>query len=174
MGRRVVSGALGPVDLCPTATHGPVPGREGGCVGNEMADPSSKQEDTGGSFMNEVHLRGQIKTQPWTYDGNLYARISVRRDTQRPNRPARDGGGFDYVTVLFPGGVQQGLELRKNQMIAVHGWLQSRDVYETLADFLQRAASDESVNTTPTPKGETQPVHRSIVEVVADRWSVER
>ena len=174
MGRRVVSRVFGPVDFGPTATHGPVPGREGGRVGNEMADPSSNQEDTGGSFMNEVHLRGQIKTQPWTYDGNLYARISVRRDTQRPNRPARDGGGFDYVTVLFPGGVQQGLELRKNQMIAVHGWLQSRDVYETLSDFLQRAASEEKVEPALSPKGETQPVHRSIVEVVADRWSVER
>lgn len=124
--------------------------------------------------MNEVHLRGQIKTQPWTYDGNLYARISVRRDNQRPNRAARDGGGFDYVTVLFPGGVQQGVELRKNQVIAVHGWLQSRDIYETVTDFLQRAMGDDKAPPMVTPNREPQPVHRSIVEVVADRWSVER
>jgi hypothetical protein len=124
--------------------------------------------------MNEVHLRGQIKTQPWTYNGNLYARISIRRDNQRPGRPAREGGGFDYVTVLFPGGVQQGLELRKNQLIAVHGWLQSRDVYESLSDFLQRAGDSGQTDEKPHNSVEAQQVHRSIVEIVADRWSVER
>ena len=124
--------------------------------------------------MNEVHLRGQIKTQPWTYNGNLYARISIRRDTQRPSRTPREGGGFDYVTVLFPGGVQQGLELRKNQLIAVHGWLQSRDVYESLSDFLQRAGESGQTDEKPRNSVEAQQVHRSIVEIVADRWSVER
>ena len=91
--------------------------------------------------MNEVHLRGVIKTEPWRYDGNLYVRVSVRRDSQRPGRATGEGGSFDYVTVLFPGGAQRGLTFQKNQLLAVHGWLQSRDVHENLTDFLQRAGA---------------------------------
>ena len=122
--------------------------------------------------MNEVHLRGVVKTDPWRYDGNLYVRVSVRRDNQRPGRAARDGGSYDYVTVLFPGGAQQGLTFQRNQVIAVHGWLQSRDVHESLADFLQRAgAKAEAPGST---KGDLPAVHRSVVEVVADRWHLER
>ena len=54
--------------------------------------------------MNEVHIRGQVKTAPWSYSNNLYVRLSLRRDNQRPVRGAGDGGNFDYVTVMIPGG----------------------------------------------------------------------
>lgn len=122
--------------------------------------------------MNEVHLRGVVKTEPWRYDNNLYVRLSVRRDTQRPGRSPQAGGDFDYVTVLFPGGAAQGLELRRNQILAVHGWLQSRDVSESLSEFLRRAqpANGSAVEVPDDPPS----VHRSVVEVVADRWQIER
>ena len=124
--------------------------------------------------MNEVHVRGQIKTMPWRYDGNLYARISVRRDGDRPQRTRDNGGAFDYVTVMFPGGVAQGLEVRKDQVISVHGWLQSRDVHETLTDFLKRAnAPTKGITLKDAADQGEITVHRTITEIVADRWRIE-
>ena len=123
--------------------------------------------------MNEVHIRGQVKTEPWTYSGNLYARLSIRRDTDRPTRAPQDGGGFDYVTVMFPAGGQRGVVLRKGQYLQVHGWLQSRDVHETLADFLKRAGHRQSTTTQATAAEKMPIVHRSITEIVANRWRIE-
>lgn len=122
--------------------------------------------------MNEVHVRGQIKTNPWRYNGNLYARISVRRDGDRPRRTRDQGGAFDYVTIMFPDGVAHGLTMRKEQILSVHGWLQSRDVHETLADFLKRSKVKESSIALDHQQDVT--VHRSVTEIVADRWHIER
>lgn len=123
--------------------------------------------------MNEVHLRGTVKTLPWRYNGNLYIRLSVRRDNHRPGRTAGEGGNFDYVTVMIPGGANQGIELRRQQVVSVHGWLQSRDFHETLTEFLSRAnGAGKTVGDQLTVTDEVE-VHRSVVEVVADRWHVE-
>ena len=124
--------------------------------------------------MNEVHIRGQVKTAPWSYSNNLYIRLSLRRDNQRPLRGAGDGGNFDYVTVMIPGGALQGIELRRGQTLSVHGWLQSRDVHESLSEFVNRATGTAKavIDKLPASADEVE-VHRSIVEVVADRWSIE-
>ena len=124
--------------------------------------------------MNEVHIRGQVKTAPWSYSNNLYVRLSLRRDNQRPLRGAGDGGNFDYVTVMIPGGALQGIELRRGQTLSVHGWLQSRDVHESLTEFVNRAngSAKAVIEQLPSRADEVE-VHRSIVEVVADRWSIE-
>jgi len=126
--------------------------------------------------MNEVHVRGEVKSEPWTYDGNLYVRISVRRERDRPKRVAQDGGNYDYMTVVFPGMAEQGLALRKQQILAVHGWLQSRDVDETLANFLKRANGNKNgANDKNMPaNAESLSIHRSVTEIVAERWYVER
>jgi hypothetical protein len=129
--------------------------------------------------MNEIHVTGIAKSI-WTYDGNLYVRISVARDGGRPNRAPSAGGSFDYITVLFPGGAQQGLRLRKGQTITAHGWLQSRDVHEGLDDFLRRAQRRTNGSSNPEQAlaqveevlDEPLQVHRSVNEVVAERWSV--
>ena len=116
--------------------------------------------------MNEVHLSGQIK-RIWTYSDNLYLRLSVRRDPGRPRRSPREGGAYDYVTVVFPDGKDQ-LHFSPGQTITVHGWLQSRDFDESLVDFLKRAgatlsdAPDEII------------VHRTVTEIVAERWRVHK
>ena len=125
--------------------------------------------------MNEVHIQGQVKTAPWSYSNNLYVRISLRRDNQRPLRGAGDGGNFDYVTVMIPGGAQQGIELRRGQTLSVHGWLQSRDVHESLSEFVNRAngTAKAVIDQLPARADEVE-VHRSIIEVVADRWSIEQ
>ena len=125
--------------------------------------------------MNEVHIRGQVKTAPWSYSNNLYVRLSLRRDNQRPVRGAGDGGNFDYITVMIPGGALQGIELKRGQALSVHGWLQSRDVHESLSEFVNRAngAAKAVIEQLPSRADEVE-VHRSIVEVVADRWSIEQ
>ena len=117
--------------------------------------------------MNEVHLTGQIK-RVWTYDDNLYLRLSVRRDPGRPKRAPQAGGPYDYVTIVFPDGKHQ-LRFTSGQRLTVHGWIQSRDFDETLKDFLKRAPDGAE---TPLPPEQQRriAVHRSIIEVVAARW----
>jgi len=117
--------------------------------------------------MNEVHLSGQIK-RIWTYSDNLYLRLSVRRDPGRPRRSPRAGGLFDYVTAVFPDARGQ-LHFQPGQIITLHGWLQSRDFDETLADFLKRAGA-----TLPAALDAAPVVHRTVTEVVVERWKVER
>ena len=119
--------------------------------------------------MNEVHLHGQIK-RVWTYDDNLYVRLSVRRDPGRPKRPPQDGGPYDYVTVMFPGGRHQ-LSFTPGQYLTVHGWIQSRDFDETLRDFLKRAENADGLELSPKQLREIF-VHRSVNEVVVERWVI--
>ena len=124
--------------------------------------------------MNEIHLHGRVKTAPWRYDGTLYTRISVQRTADRPGRTPQTGGNYDYVTVQFPGGVSQGLDIRPGQFLTVHGWVQSRDVHESLTDFLKRAArrQETEVPSIAPELADQLTVHRTMTEVVADRWQV--
>lgn len=124
--------------------------------------------------MNEVHISGTVKSS-WRYDGNLYVRVSTPRDPGRPSRSPEAGGDYDYVTVVFSGGAEQGLQFQRGQQVAVHGWLQSRDVHESLDDFLRRAARSRSNgDAIQTPalaqQISTVQVHRSVNEIVAERW----
>lgn len=119
--------------------------------------------------MNEVHISGVVK-RTWTYGNDLYARLSLRRDRGRPQRAAGAGGPFDYVTVLFTDGLRQGLQLPTDLPITVHGWVQSRDVDESLAQFLNRAGAPASGVDTHARAGIV--AHRSVTEIVAERWDV--
>ncbi len=118
--------------------------------------------------MNEIHLTGQIK-RIWTYSDNLYLRLSVRRDPGRPKRSPREGGAYDYVTVVFPDGKDQ-LHFTPGQRLTIHGWLQSRDFDESLADFLKRAGASHPV----LPDADALIVHRTVTEIVAERWRVHK
>jgi len=126
--------------------------------------------------MNEVHLTGVVK-YTWVYDTNLYARVSVARDGDRPNRSAEGGGNYDYITVMFPGAAVQGLALARTQAVTVHGWIQSRDVHENLADFYKQASRrNGSGNGNGLHLPDHLPevsVHRTMTEIVAARWLVE-
>jgi len=121
--------------------------------------------------MNEVHLFGQIK-RIWTYNDNLYARLSVKRDADRPKRSPQEGGPYDYVTVLFPDGRNQ-FDFEPGAHLTVHGWIQSRDFDETLRDFLKRAEGAEELSLDPKQLRSIL-VHRSVIEVVAERWRIHR
>jgi len=121
--------------------------------------------------MNEIHLTGQIK-QVWEYNDNLYCRLSVKRTPGRPKRGAKAGGPFDYVTVVFPDGKQQ-YHFEPGQYLTVHGWLQSRDFDETLRDFLKRTKNANDLEVSAKLLQRIS-VHRSVAEVVAERWHINR
>ena len=116
--------------------------------------------------MNEVHISGVVKST-WTYGDDLYARLSLRRDRGRPRRAADAGGPFDYVTVLFSDGLRHGLQLPTDLPITVHGWVQSRDVDESMAQFLSKAGAPSASNVDAGIVA-----HRSVTEIVAERWDV--
>ena len=121
--------------------------------------------------MNEVHLSGQIK-RVWTYNDNLYVRLSIRRDPGRPKRSPQEGGPYDYVTVAFIDGKRQ-FHFEEGQFLTVHGWIQSRDFDESLADFLKRAEGADGLDI-PQNQLRQISVHRSVIEVIAERWTIER
>lgn len=120
--------------------------------------------------MNEVHVAGVIKAC-WTYDARLYVRVSLRRSRERPQRSPRAGGSFDYMTVVFPGDAQLLTVMQPGMYLTVHGWLQSRDFDESLRQFMLRVEG-----ATPPEIDEDFAsaliVHRSISEIVAERWSL--
>ncbi len=121
--------------------------------------------------MNEIHIAGVVKYS-WRYDGHLYLRVSVARDGQRPRRVPAQGGSYDYLTVVLPGGASQGLQVARGQRITAHGWLQSRDIHEALVEFVRRALGRDAVLPALPPELAQLTVHRSINEVVAERWTL--
>ena len=123
--------------------------------------------------MNEVHLTGRVKST-WAYSDNLYARLGVRRTLSRPQKNS-DGGPFDYITVVFFGGARKGMSLQAGQPVTVHGFVQSRDVQQSLGDFLrrsQRQNADQPEIQADDQAMQQVALHRSITEVVAERWEI--
>jgi hypothetical protein len=118
--------------------------------------------------MNEIHISGVAK-HSWRYDGNLFVRVSVPRDNQRPSRSPEQGGSYDYLTVLLPGAADRGTRIERDQRLIVHGWVQSRDIHESLADLHRRAKGGE---TPESSELDGLTVHRTMQEVVAERWVV--
>jgi len=124
--------------------------------------------------MNEVHISGQVRAT-WTYDGNLFVRLSVLRERPRPVRSSERGGNSDYVSIVIPGGAEQGLHIERGQRLTVHGWLQSRDIEEDLETFLRRTQRRRA-NGSPTASADVAApdaqVQRTVTEVVAERWGI--
>jgi hypothetical protein len=123
--------------------------------------------------MNEIHIAGVVRAT-WRYDGNLFARLSVSRERPRPTRHSERGGNVDYISVVFPGGAEQGLRIERGQTLTVHGWLQSREIEEELESFLRRSQRRRGENDSAalSDVAATAPVQRTVTEVVAERWAV--
>lgn len=120
--------------------------------------------------MNDVRISGLVK-RTWTHSGILYARLAVRRDRGRPRRDRQAGGNYDYMTVALGGSGSPPPDLQPGQRLSVHGWVQSRDFDESLADFLARA--EGGAPPLEPALAERIVVHRSVTEIVAERWRVE-
>ena len=122
--------------------------------------------------MNEIHISG-VARATWSYDGNLYVKLSVNRDPPRPARSGENGGNGDYIAVVFPGGANQGMRIERGQTLTVHGWLQSRDISEDLETFLRRAQRRRGTEAPPPIEqaADTRVLH-TVTEIVAERWGV--
>ncbi len=121
-------------------------------------------------MLNEVQIEGLVARDSWTYDKDLFFRIASYRDADMPTKPdvvpGRDEP--DYVNVRYQGGATSLFAPRKGMRLRVHGYLQSRDFKESMADFLEKARR----NGGEIPAIETQnkiQIDRNIVEVVATR-----
>ena len=97
-------------------------------------------------MLNEVVLEGII-VRTWTYADDLLFRLACYRDPDLPQKPHKEiKDAADFVTIRVTQSSPDALsEVKKGQHVRVHGFLQSRDYQESLADFLKDARGAELV-----------------------------
>lgn len=91
-------------------------------------------------MINHIIVEGLV-VRSWTVLSDHFFRLASFRD---PGLPARPRGELkdtpDFVTVRVPDGTLGGpLCVLRDDRIQVHGFLQSRDYQESLADFTREA-----------------------------------
>ena len=91
-------------------------------------------------MINEVVLEG-IVVKTWKYPDDLLFRLASYRDPDLPQKPLNDvQDAADFVTVrVTRGSLGAPVAVEKGLQVRVHGFLQSRDYEESLADFLKDA-----------------------------------
>lgn len=123
-------------------------------------------------MLNEVQIEGLVAREAWTYDKDLFFRIASYRDADMPIKPdvvpGRDEP--DYVNVRVPGGATSLVSPRKGMRVRVHGYLQSRDFKESMAEFIEKVRKAGSNSELPAiPDAEKIRIDRGVTEVVALR-----
>ncbi len=120
-------------------------------------------------MLNEVVIEGWFTGKAWHYAGDLFFRLSNYRDRQRPAKPQVEGREQpDYVTIRIPAsGVP--LALQKGALYRVHGFLQSREYKETLADYIKSAHGPTNMLSVSDELRREITHSRAITEVVAER-----
>ncbi len=122
-------------------------------------------------MINEVILEG-IVVKTWKYADDLLFRIAIYRDADLPQKPLNETqDAADYATIrVTKGSLGAPVVVEKGVQVRVHGFLQSRDYEESLADFLKDARGAElpvPENLDPTtlraPRGTTEVVARRII-----------
>jgi hypothetical protein len=91
-------------------------------------------------MINEVIMEG-IVVKVWKFTDDLLFRLASYRDPDLPQKAPFDvRDAADYVTIrVIKGNLGAPVTLDKGAHIRVHGFLQSRDYEESLADFLKDA-----------------------------------
>ncbi len=122
-------------------------------------------------MINDVVLEG-IVVRTWKYADDLLFRLACYRDPDLPQKPLNEvKDAADYVTIRVPkGNLGAPVVVEKNLHIRVHGFLQSRDYEESLADFLKDVRGAEVPvleNLDPSvvraPRGTTEVIARRIM-----------
>ena len=95
-------------------------------------------------MINDVVLEG-IVVKTWKYADDLLFRLACYRDPDLPQKPLNDvQDAADFVTIRVPkGNLGAPVVVEKGYHVRVHGFLQSRDYEESLADFLKDARGAE-------------------------------
>lgn len=122
-------------------------------------------------MINEVVLEG-IVVKTWKYAEDLLFRIACYRDPDLPSKVLNDAqDAADFVTIrVLKGNLGAPVVVEKGVHVRVHGFLQSRDYEESLADFLKDAHGadlpvPESLdpNELRAPRGTTEVIARRIM-----------
>ena len=122
-------------------------------------------------MINEVVLEG-IVVQTWKYAEDLLFRIACYRDPDLPSKSLNEvQDAADFVTIrVLKGNLGAPVVVEKGVHVRVHGFLQSRDYEESLADFLKDARGAElpvpeslDPNELRAPRGTTEVIARRIM-----------
>ncbi len=122
-------------------------------------------------MINDVILEG-IVVKTWKYADDLLFRLACYRDPDLPQKPLNEvQDAADFITIRVPkGNLGAPVVVEKNYHVRVHGFLQSRDYEESLADFLKDARGAElpvpenlDPSTLRAPRGATEVIARRIM-----------
>ena len=122
-------------------------------------------------MINEVVLEG-IVVKTWKYAEDLLFRIACYRDPDLPSKSLSDvQDAADFVTIrVLKGNLGAPVVVEKGYHVRVHGFIQSRDYEESLADFLKDARGVElpvpeslDPNELRAPRGTTEVIARRIM-----------
>jgi hypothetical protein len=123
------------------------------------------------NMINEVVLEGII-VKTWKFADDLLFRLACYRDPDLPSKPLSDvKDAADFVTIrVIKGNLGAPVSVQKGINVRVHGFLQSRDYEESLADFLKDAhgavlAVPENLDPAAlrAPRGTTEVIARRIM-----------
>ena len=122
-------------------------------------------------MINDVVLEG-IVVRAWKFADDLLLRLACYRDPDLPQKPLNEvKDAADFVTIRVPkGNLGAPVVVERNCQIRVHGFLQSRDYEESLADFLKDARGAElpvpedlDPSVLRAPRGTTEVIARRIM-----------
>jgi len=127
-------------------------------------------------LINDVVIEGIVVREPWKFMEDLFFRMAVFRDTDLPAKPLdAERDAADYVNVRICGGASGLITMRRGMRLRVHGFFQSRDYKESLAEIVEQAQKRSGVEITVDTKNlkpEQVLIDRNSVEVVARRLIV--
>jgi hypothetical protein len=93
-----------------------------------------------------VEIEGFVTSQ-WKFQNNRFVRIACYRYNYQPQKNSPDGREVpDYVTLCFPNAVELMAEFSKGTKLHVVGFLESSDYNESLAEFLEKAEKEKTLN----------------------------
>jgi hypothetical protein len=95
-------------------------------------------------MINDVVLEG-IVVRTWKFADDLLFRMACYRDPDLPQKPRNETqDAADFVTIrVIKGSLGAPVMVDKGARLRVHGYLQSKDYLESLADFLKDARGPE-------------------------------
>jgi len=127
-------------------------------------------------LINDVVIEGIVVREPWKFMDDLFFRLAVFRDTDLPAKPLdAERDAADYVNVRICGGASGLITMRRGMRLRIHGFFQSRDYKETLAEIVEKAKKRNSVEIAVETKDLKQDqifIDRNSIEVVARRLIV--
>ena len=97
-------------------------------------------------MINDVVIEGIVVREPWKFMEDLFFRLAVFRDTDLPAKPLdTERDAADYVNVRICGGASGLITMRRGMRLRIHGFFQSRDFKESLAEIVEKAKKRSSV-----------------------------